>query len=524
MLFRSDYFTEAQRHDIKGLVVFTKLKSYSDDFDRTNKAWVFVADVDNIGKTMHDITSADFKDYRKGITTSFFISDDDIFAFIRKLKLEERTLVTDFTDTTILPPDLYHKDAPHNGKYQSTPTQLAEEKQKVATLQDQVSDLQNQLATLKAGKAEQQTHQTHQTPVEPPAPTSPVKKRRFGMKERVLKEFNVQENSLDGEQLELIERELTSSMIVTGCAGSGKSVIAMYKAKQIIENGGDVILIAYTKSLYKYMQQGEPLTNDNHHFYYHWQWEKAGRPAADYIIVDEVQDFSREEIEQFIHAARKCFFFFGDTAQSIYSGIKNTVSIKELAEMTGVKISCLNSNYRLPKPVAKITQRYVGIDANPYADSVYQSKETALPYIVAFKNDEAQIDAIVSLVEKKKMKSVGILVPNNELVLSTNRKLSERNFSCELKYNSELEKDNIVTLDFKSSLPKLMTYHSAKGLQFETVFLPFYEGTTDNDARKALYVAMTRTYRYLYVFYKGDKLEYPLSEVPREYFLNTIEM
>ncbi|MGM9816857.1 MAG: ATP-binding domain-containing protein [Lepagella sp.] len=38
-----------------------------------------------------------------------------------------------------------------------------------------------------------------------------------------------------------------------------------------------------------------------------------------------------------------------------------------------------------------------------------------------------------------------------------------------------------------------MTYHSAKGLQFETVILPFYEGTNDKETQKARYVAMTRS-------------------------------
>ena len=59
-----------------------------------------------------------------------------------------------------------------------------------------------------------------------------------------------------------------------------------------------------------------------------------------------------------------------------------------------------------------------------------------------------------------------------------------------------------------------MTYHSAKGLQFEAVFLPFYEGATDKEMRKALYVAMTRTYRFLYVLYSGNTLSQPLQNVP----------
>ena len=52
-----------------------------------------------------------------------------------------------------------------------------------------------------------------------------------------------------------------------------------------------------------------------------------------------------------------------------------------------------------------------------------------------------------------------------------------------------------------------MTYHSAKGLQFETVFLPAVMQPTSPVQQKALYVAMTRTYRDLYVMYSGNMPE-----------------
>jgi superfamily I DNA/RNA helicase len=69
-----------------------------------------------------------------------------------------------------------------------------------------------------------------------------------------------------------------------------------------------------------------------------------------------------------------------------------------------------------------------------------------------------------------------------------------------------------------------MTYHSAKGLQFETVFLPDISPLPEDERgvseQKALYVAMTRTYRYLYVMYSGELPE-PLSLVPRSLYLTT---
>ena len=587
----NNYLTEVQRSDIKGLVVFTKLKSYSDDFDRTNKSWVYVSDLDNMGHVMHDILSSDFRDFKTGRTSEVSISDEDIFSFLRKMKIDESTLVTDFTDTTIMPQDLFDKSKPHNGKHYSTATLLAQKTEEVDSLRSQIEDLIAQLNSLQIEHQKELNEKVllinqqkaeilqamadkleadkamfeFQTKIEQLSSksenTNPIteeqiqvqeeaiveqvqqiaqniesgvihssvdkstvdtlkveektKKRRFGMKERVLKEFNVGEDSLDSEQIGLIERELNKSMIVSGCAGSGKSVIAMYKAQQIIENGGDVIMIAYTKSLNRYMQQGKGSQTNHKAYYYHWEWIDAGRPSADYLIVDEIQDFSKAEVNEFINAARKCFFFFGDTAQSIYEGIKKPLSIKELSDMTGIAISYLNSNYRLPKPIAKVTQEYVAIDANPYADAIYQSKESELPHFVSFNDDDTQIDAMIELISSKKMKNVGILVPNNDRVISLMQSFSERGFVCEFKYNAGYnDKRYRDSLDFTSNKPKLMTYHSAKGLQFETVILPFYEGARDKESRKALYVAMTRTYRFLYVLYEGSQLSHPLQNVP----------
>ena len=143
------YFTEAQRSDIKGLVVFSKLTSYSDDFDRLNKSWVFVTDVNRCGDIMHDILSTDFRDNRTGNTIEVSISDNDIFAFLRSIKIDESSLVTDFTDTTIMPSDLFRKENTHNGKHYSTATLLARKTEEADSLRTQIEDLTNQLNTIK---------------------------------------------------------------------------------------------------------------------------------------------------------------------------------------------------------------------------------------------------------------------------------------------------------------------------------------------------------------------------------------
>lgn len=571
------HFTKNENacNNIQALVVFSAIETLQldEEFKWGANAWINVTDIEHIGEELDTIKAKT----RSG--KSIVITSEDIFEFIRLKGFDERYILTKYSDTNVMPADLFHEDKPHNGDDYSPNVLLAkvkaeneknkkglheavvllqtmmEKMQKMADEKDFI--IQQQKAELLQIKAEQletaslTTANNIQTPIELETETvqlieevkavekevedikskpstmdeskTQAPKKRFGMKQKILKAFNVDKESMDDEQLDLIDDTIDKSMIVAGCAGSGKSVIAMYKAQQILDSNGDVILIAYTKSLNRYMRQGKD-NNLEGRFFYHWQWIDQGMPKADYIIVDEVQDFDKEEIIQFINAAKKCFFFFGDTAQSIYRAFgKQTMTIDQISSMTGVAVSRLYNNYRLPKPIAKITQGYLGLTeedkVREYSESLYLSKESALPVFIECESKQEQIDRIVSLINDNKYRNVGILVPENDLVLEIMNAFTTAKFACEFKYNAGYnDSKNKDTLNFKTERPKLMTYHSAKGLQFETVILPFYQGAETKDERKALYVAMTRSYRFLYIFYSMGKLMPPLN-VPSHLYL-----
>lgn len=399
----------------------------------------------------------------------------------------------------------------------------AEMEVQLEALQKQIAELQDQLTNKQVVEIE--TKETEEMPSI--GITTPITQEKctYHFKEimrGVAKGNDVDENSMDDEQLDLIEYTNDKSMLVAGCAGSGKSVIAMHKAEQLYAEGEDVILIAYTKSLNDFMRVGKP--DASFRFYYHYQWKKLNMPKADYIIVDEIQDFTREEIQEFIGAAKKCFLFFGDTAQSIYRQYgKQTMTIKQISEMTGLNILQLFNNYRLPRPVAKITQNYVGVDVPEYKEKVYQNKETELPRFVHTKTSEEEFSNITQIIAQHPNKSIGILYYSNEAVLQMNKQMIERGIQCEFKYNdTNGEKHNVSNLNFNTLVPKIMTYHSAKGLQFDIVILPQYNGAFDVESKKALYVAMTRTIHKLYVLYLTPDLLSPLKEVPSHLYLKNL--
>lgn len=352
------------------------------------------------------------------------------------------------------------------------------------------------------------------------------------------KDWMIKESELDDDQIKVLIETLDKSCIVAGCAGSGKSVLALIKAQRIQkEYGTDYKVIVFTTALCKYMNSGKQelgLIND---FYYYKEWkyqrERRGRfmvyskdengnmipymPSADYIIVDEIQDFSDDEIKEFLAATKKKFFFFGDTAQSIFEGLKTTVPVERISAMVPYNMKVKNwelyRNYRLPLPVARIVQS-VGIDLPPFIESTYKSKETAIPRFIKYNSDESQIKAIHDIIIRNNMTDVAVLLPNGDYVKTVYEQLKALGGNYELKYNDREDfRNSQDSLDFSSPNPKVMTYHSAKGLQFENVFLPYIENFSGAESdRKALYVAMTRTYRNLYVMY-SFLLPSPLSEI-----------
>lgn len=352
-------------------------------------------------------------------------------------------------------------------------------------------------------------------------PDNNIKKNLLDLLTQPITDWDIEENSMDRDQLEIIENTLDESILVAGCAGSGKSVIAMHKAEQLSLRGEEVILIAYTISLSEYMNAGKRV--GAYKFYYYNQWKNLGMPYADYIIVDEIQDFTEEEIREFMDAAKKNFMFFGDTAQSIYKQYgKNTLTIEEISKLAKVDTLFLYSNYRLPRPIAKITQDYVGVNVPPYKDKVYQNKEKKLPYIIYKDSISDQVDSICKIIMESKKQSIGILLPSNENVVTICNELKNRSIEFEEKYSitTSTGKQFVDNLNFATFKPKVITYHSAKGLQFDIVILPMYNKAPDDESRKALYVAMTRAMHKLYVMYSTPKLEYPLSEVPTRLYLS----
>lgn len=325
--------------------------------------------------------------------------------------------------------------------------------------------------------------------------------------------FYVRESELDSYQIKIINKRTDNSFIVKGCAGSGKSILALWKAKQIQdENKGTFQVVVFTKALKQYMSDGVSQVGINaNNVDYLWNWQnKRMCPSSDYIIVDEAQDFSEEDILQFKKCAKKALLLYGDSAQQLYSFIegKKTVSMEEIAVFTGFPTEQLVFNHRLPKKIARLAEYISSVKDDLEGRCINEGYEK--PYIYELSSFEAQMDEIAEIIKNRNLEDVGILFRHNSEVERAYGYLKRKGLNVEAK--SKLTMD----LNFNSDNPKILTYHSAKGLQFETVFIP--ECTVSNsEDRNSLYVAITRTYKSLYIMHSGDLSSF-FNVVPKDLY------
>jgi superfamily I DNA/RNA helicase len=330
----------------------------------------------------------------------------------------------------------------------------------------------------------------------------------------------INESELDDYQVPIIQKKMDRSFIVKGCAGSGKTVLALWKAKEIATAKlGSYYFIVYTKALRQFIDDGvKEVGLEKGRVLHFAHWEKMGRPQADFVIVDEVQDFEKKDIDYLVAASLKNLLFFGDSAQQIYRAFKSGLfkSMDKLAQYTDLSIEPLILNHRLPRKIARVAE-YL----NEEGDSLVSrcKKEGAnKPFLIKVRDKESQLEFIKDTIEERDYDDVGILFPQNRDVKSADQHYGSKSYLIESKYDISYPDDKKFNLNFHSSNPKLMTYHSAKGLQFQAVFIP---DCTRSDLpggdSNPLYVAITRTYEDLFIIYSGE-LSSLLKDVPLELF------
>ena len=230
-----------------------------------------------------------------------------------------------------------------------------------------------------------------------------------------------------------------------------------------------------------------------------------------HVVIDEGQDFSPEMLRSLADIVPRdgSLTFFGDIAQQIYGHRMSWRS----AGLAAQDVWRFRENYRNTKQIAKLALALAAMPQFPddpdLVEPAAPPADGPLPVLRRLSNESDERQLVVSpAVEQARTGTVAILLRTRE---------QERRFRKHLPGNAtRLHRK----LEVWPSGPGLFygTYHAAKGLEFDTVFLPFLseadwpcpsdvrnlgvEEAASRDSR-LLYVGITRARAALVMTYSG---------------------
>jgi superfamily I DNA/RNA helicase len=346
----------------------------------------------------------------------------------------------------------------------------------------------------------------------------------------------VPRSELTNEQIRSMELDTSQHRVILGAPGSGKSQLLLHRARYLRDklsvSPDRFRIFVYTNALRAYIQsaveflglpQDSVTTLDSwcRQFYE----ENIGRPPwdnnarqpdfakirsgvlarltasrrqmFDFVLVDEGQDLELSAFELLKKMAVHVTVCM-DHKQQIYDhGSEMTLVLQAL----GIRRSTLTllETFRCCPYIVRLAARLVDdpIEREQYVRQLKTGqieRETPLLYEALDGNDERQKLIDIVRVRLGKGERIAVLFPQRRQAFGYAKALQE----------SGIDVENPKKLDFTTDKPKLMPYHSAKGLTFDTVLLPrltrdsFAHASSERITR-LLFVGITRAIKWTYL-------------------------
>ena len=353
---------------------------------------------------------------------------------------------------------------------------------------------------------------------------------------------------LSKEQDAINNLPLTGSYLVVGPPGTGKTVLAIYRAAIFERAGKTSHFMVYNVALRRYLEQAMKETEVGgiattfHAWMYRWYWKNFGRKphmqeqdrwthdwAAifrdlirnhefdryDHLVIDEAQDFPKDFFFVMQRIAAD-ITVFADENQRITS---SNSTLKEIEKYVSPgQVHRLSVNYRNTRPIAEFSQHfYAGLQSGV---PDLPERKGPKPRAVGCPDVHAQTEFIARYERNHDDIDIGVIVASKQELFDIRGKLRGKTTNPVQTYVGGQKK--YQTLDFTRRGIKLIMYPSAKGLEFDTVFLPLLESRQtppDSDIEKMrFYVLTSRARQELYLTFSGDELPPLLQRVPEKLF------
>jgi superfamily I DNA/RNA helicase len=338
---------------------------------------------------------------------------------------------------------------------------------------------------------------------------------------------------LSKEQDAINNLPLEGTYLVTGPPGTGKTVMALYRARMISERGERVKLLMHGKLLSQYTRAGvEELEIDGavttfHSWMHGWSLENWRKPPPQlapyvhdwptivamaikkppaqgtlpYLLVDEGQDMD-DLFYVFARAVARQLTVFADENQRITPHQSTLDEIRERirpdSEMQ------LTRNYRNTREIAVVAAHFhqgteTGVPELP-------DRRGPKPVLLAHPRTYESVKQITDYATTFRHQQIGILVPNlNVMTKYLNRLASGLPDGITLQH---YQSGGTIEVDFTEPGVTVINWASVKGLEFDVVFIPELQVVSrdlqDPTFLMLLYVLCSRARERLFFSYSGE--------------------
>lgn len=349
---------------------------------------------------------------------------------------------------------------------------------------------------------------------------------------------------LDKGQWAVVDLPFHENHVITGTAGSGKTVMAVYRAWILATAGRDVTLLTRSNLLHQYLAQlGPDLTEGfsvtTYHRWLRTFWHihfKTDVPSADeegwsfdwtemqgtcilqrvrsttHLVIDEGQNLPLE-FYQLCRILGIGVTVFADECQ-IIGDEQSAVAEVGRALTTRSAPLVLSENYRNSREIAMLAAEFrIGA---PDGSSL-PTRSGRLASISKFSSLGSLATEVHRYFSEHPDRSIGIICRSTRLQREIQSHLTSRGlFRHTEAYVHDDQYRN--TIDFSRRSIRIVHAASMKGLEFDGVFVPdldaYTEDPTSVEARLRFLVLCTRAREDLHFAYRSTQEPHIVSKIP----------
>lgn len=370
---------------------------------------------------------------------------------------------------------------------------------------------------------------------------------------------------LTQDQLTAVQMDTRIHRVIFGPPGSGKTIVLLHRARYLCDKARvdaarfrnfvyTRVLREYIRSALEFLRLPEncALTFDQWCVGYYRQYfgydlpqhrsdpgpdfsavrvavlnhlrRNGFRNAFEFVLVDEAQDLDQTAFEILKQISRHVTVCADDKQQLYDSGASQAEIVRELG-LHQENLTLLGA-YRCVPYVAQLAAELLD-DSREKKQFINQvqtdtaRQETPLLFHALDYADEKRQVAEVLAARAGLGERIALLLPSRNLLFDLVNYIEAHGLQIEIAGNTA--RGMQLPSNFSNSIPKAMTYWSAKGLTFDTVLLPrlithaFPHRMTGARLKRLLFVGITRATNWVYMGTEmGHELALLSTFLPRE--------